>query len=254
MLSFDEALDRVRRAAPRLPSESVLLDAAHGRVLAQPLRSSAPLPAWDYSAMDGFAVRSTSFIGESPWLFPIVGESRTGRQPPVLEPGAVCRIFTGAQVPEGADAVVMQENVAVSGSSATFSRRPAPFEHVRRAGEDLPAGALALEAGTRLGPYQLRARLPTFAARARPLLRADARAVALQLLESPLRRITVNGTTGLVQFGLYETGTDAGRNNIWIALDVLHADRAALRSRACASLVLSGRRVIVLITRHNAGC
>jgi molybdopterin molybdotransferase len=155
MLSFDEALDCVRHAAPRLPSESVLLDAALGRVLAQELRSSAPLPAWDYSAMDGFAVRSTSFTGESPWLFPVVGESRTGRQPPVLESGAVCRIFTGAQLPEGADAVVMQEDVTVSEGSAAFNRRPAPFEHVRRAGEDLPLGALALETGTRLGPYQL---------------------------------------------------------------------------------------------------
>src|SRR5262245_45769863 len=130
MLSFDEALDRVRRVAPRLCSETVMLESAHGRVLTEPLHAAAPLPAWDYSAMDGYAVRSTAFAGESPWIFPVAGESRTGRQAPVLESGTVCRIFTGAQLPEGADAVVMQEDVAVAEGSATFRRRPAPFEHV----------------------------------------------------------------------------------------------------------------------------
>jgi molybdopterin molybdotransferase len=155
MLSFDEALAHVQRAASRLPSESVLLGAAHGRVLAQTLHASNPLPAWDYSAMDGYAVRSTSFTGGSPWIFPVVGESRTGRNAPVLEAGTVCRIFTGAPLPEGADTVVMQEDVTVAGGAATFLRKPASFEHVRRAGEDLPAGAAAIEAGARLGPYQL---------------------------------------------------------------------------------------------------
>ena len=155
MLSFDEALAHVRRVAPRLCSETVTLESAHGRVLAEPLHASAPLPAWDYSAMDGYAVRSTAFVGESPWIFPVVGESRTGRQAPVLESGTVCRIFTGAQLPEGADAVVMQEDVAIAERTATFLRKPAPFEHVRRAGEDVTPGALALENGTRLGPYQL---------------------------------------------------------------------------------------------------
>src|SRR5262252_4821246 len=103
MLSFDEALAHVRRLASRLPSETVPLESAHGRVLAQTLHASNPLPPWDYSAMDGYAVRSTSFTGESPWIFPVVGESRTGRTAPVLREGTVCRIFTGAPLPEGAD-------------------------------------------------------------------------------------------------------------------------------------------------------
>jgi molybdopterin molybdotransferase len=155
MMSFDEALERVRRAAPRLPSEIVALDAAQGRVLAESLTAATPLPAFDYSAMDGYAVRSTSFAGESPWSFPVAGESRTGRQAPPLAAGAVCRIFTGAALPEGADAIVMQEDVTVAGGVATFAARPAAGDHVRRAGEDLSRGSVALEAGTRLGPYQL---------------------------------------------------------------------------------------------------
>jgi molybdopterin molybdotransferase len=155
MLNFDEALEHVRRIAPRLPSEVVSLDSAHGRVLSEPLFAPSRLPAFDYSAMDGYAVRSTSFSGEPPFVFDIVGESRTGRPAPELEAGTVCRIFTGAQLPSGADAVVMQEDVVVSDRTARFAGKPAPGQHLRRAGEDLEVGALALEAGTRLGPYQL---------------------------------------------------------------------------------------------------
>src|SRR5689334_24865509 len=108
MLGFDEALARVRGVAPRLPSEIVATGAAFGRVLAETLHATAPLPGADYSAMDGYAVSSTSLAGEPPWELPITGESRTGRPPPVLEAGSACRIFTGGGIPRRADAVVIQ--------------------------------------------------------------------------------------------------------------------------------------------------
>jgi molybdopterin molybdotransferase len=155
MLGFDEALARVRDAAPRLDSEIVLLDAACGRVLAESLRAAAPLPGADYSAMDGYAVDSTSLAGEPPWELPIVGESRTGRPPPILAAGSACRIFTGGGMPEGADAVVMQEDVVFVGRVVKILERVTAGHHVRRAGEDLARGAVALDAGTRLGAYQL---------------------------------------------------------------------------------------------------
>ena len=155
MLNFDEAFERVQRLAPRLPAEVVTLESAHGRVLAEPLRAPSPLPAFDYSAMDGYAVRSTSFAGESPFVLPIVGESRTGRPAPALGAETACRIFTGAELPAGADAVVMQEDVVVVDGSARFERKPLAGDNVRRAGEDLARGAVALAEGTRLGAYQL---------------------------------------------------------------------------------------------------
>ncbi|HEX4335339.1 MAG TPA: gephyrin-like molybdotransferase Glp [Polyangiaceae bacterium] len=155
MLNFDEAFEHVQRVAPRLTSELVTLEQAHGRVLSEPLHATSPLPAFDYSAMDGYAVLSTAFFGEPPFTFSIDGESRTGRPAPRLGAGSVCRIFTGAQLPDGADAVVMQEDVIVNERTARFDRRPDVGQHVRRAGEDIARGALALDAGTRLGAYQL---------------------------------------------------------------------------------------------------
>jgi molybdopterin molybdotransferase len=155
MLSFDEAFERVLAAALPLQGETVTLDQAHDRVLAETLHASSPLPAFDYSAMDGYAVDTTAFAGEAPFIFAIRGESRTGRPAPVLEGRTVCRIFTGAPVPRGANAVVMQEDVVVSGDSARFERAPSAAANIRRAGEDLAAGGVALEAGTRLGAYQL---------------------------------------------------------------------------------------------------
>jgi molybdopterin molybdotransferase len=81
---------------------------------------------------------------------PLAGESRTGRLAAPLTSGATCRIFTGAPIPEGADAVVMQEDVERSDDRAVFKARPVFGAHIRRAGEDLAAGRLALERGTAL--------------------------------------------------------------------------------------------------------
>jgi len=155
MLSFDEAWRRVIGSASVLSTEAVALEEANGRVLSETLYAPSPMPAFDYSAMDGYAVDTTSFVDEVPFVFAIRGESRTGRPAPALEPGTVCRIFTGAPLPACADAVVMQEDVTVTGDTACFRHAPPPGAHVRRAGEDLAAGAVALEAGTRLCPYQL---------------------------------------------------------------------------------------------------
>jgi molybdopterin molybdotransferase len=155
MLTFHEALARVLALAPRPGTEVVALEAALGRVLAEAVHARAPLPPHDYSAMDGYALDTRTLGGDPPWDLPVRGESRTGRSAPALEPGALCRIFTGAPVPNGADAIVMQENVEHRGALARLSTRPQRGEHLRRAGDDLADGAVALEAGARLGAYQL---------------------------------------------------------------------------------------------------
>jgi molybdopterin molybdotransferase len=137
MLSFEEARDRILGTVDPLGRERVTLDAALGRVLAEDLTATTPMPAFDYSAMDGYAVESARFEGSGPWTVPVAGESRTGTPPPGLVPGTACRIFTGAALPSGADAVVMQEDVE------------------REGGEDLDVGAVGLTAGTRLDPAQI---------------------------------------------------------------------------------------------------
>lgn len=155
MLSVADALTRLLTNVAELPVERVPLDAALGRVLRETLRAEGPLPPNDYSAMDGYAVDTRSLVGDGPWDLPIVGESRTGRIAPALAPGGACRIFTGAGIPGGADAVVMQENVVVSGGVARFAARPGAGDHIRRAGEDMTTGMVALAEGVRLGPYHL---------------------------------------------------------------------------------------------------
>jgi molybdopterin molybdotransferase len=152
MLRFEEAMRQLLALAPRLAAERVALDDACGRVLAEPVRAPGDMPAFDYSAMDGYAVETTSFAGEGPWPLVVRGESRAGDAPGPLSPGCACRIFTGAPVPVGADAVVMQERVTREGDLATFESRPPRLAHIRRRGEDLAAGAIAIEPGTRLRP------------------------------------------------------------------------------------------------------
>lgn len=155
MLTLDEALERVLAHAVPLPAETVPLWKSPGRILAEDLLSPEDLPRFDYSAMDGYAVAVGDFAGEAPYSLPLRGQSRAGHAPPVLAPGSTCRIFTGAPLPERADAVVLQEDVESNGGEVRFSRVPRPGEHIRRRGEDLRQGALALARGTRLGAFEL---------------------------------------------------------------------------------------------------
>ena len=133
----------------------VPLGAALGRVLAEDLVAHEPIPPFDTSAMDGYALRSGALSGSGPWTFPVEGESQTGHVPPGLRDGAVTRIFTGAVVPAGADSVEMQENVERSGDNATFTKPSRAGNNIRKRGEDLAVGQAALSAGARLGPYQI---------------------------------------------------------------------------------------------------
>jgi molybdopterin molybdotransferase len=156
MLRFEEALARVLAlGAPALPPEDVPLDEADGRVLAEEVVAPFDLPGFDYSAMDGYAVRAADLDGALPARLPVRGESRTGALAPALEPGSAMRIFTGAPMPLGADAVVMQEEVTREGEDAVFARAPRAFHFVRKRGDDLAAGTAALAKGTRLRPAHL---------------------------------------------------------------------------------------------------
>jgi len=155
MLSFEEALTRVLDAARRLEAETVELGDAAGRVLAEDLTAEQPLPPFDYSAMDGYAVASRDLSAPGPWTLPVRGESRTGRTSAPHEPGTACRIFTGAELPSGADSVVLQEDVERSGADVFLTQQAHPGDNVRRRGEDLERGQVALTSGERVSAAQV---------------------------------------------------------------------------------------------------
>src|SRR5580704_9715665 len=95
MLSFDDARLRLLSGVARLSPERVPLSEAAGRVLAEDLVARDPLPRFDNSAMDGYAVSAESLDGEPPFALPVAGESSAGKPPSLLAPGSACRIFTG---------------------------------------------------------------------------------------------------------------------------------------------------------------
>ena len=144
--------------APR-GRERVQLEAALGRVLAEASLARADQPPFSNSAMDGYAVRAADLAGASgqaPRSLPLAGESKAGEgAPPSLAAGTTIRIFTGAPLPAGADAIVMQEDTERAGEAVSFHLAPAPGAHVRVQGEDLRAGSPMLEAGQRLGPGEI---------------------------------------------------------------------------------------------------
>jgi molybdopterin molybdotransferase len=150
LLSFEEARSRLLAEVRRLGSERVAVADAAGRVLADDLIALEPLPRFDHSAMDGYAVATSDLVGDGPFALDVAGESSAGNPPPSLARGAACRIFTGAAMPDRADAVVMQEHVTRQGDAMRFEARPRVGQHVRRAGEDLAAEAMAIAARTRL--------------------------------------------------------------------------------------------------------
>jgi molybdopterin molybdotransferase len=156
MLSVQEALGLLlSKAATRPHTETVPTLAACGRVLAESQYASFNLPPLDNAAMDGYAVRSGDCAPGA--RLTVSQRIAAGAMPTPLAPGSAARIFTGAAMPPGADAVVMQEHCQLDadGAVVTVLRAPAPGEHLRRAGEDVRAGALLLAAGVRLRPQEL---------------------------------------------------------------------------------------------------
>jgi molybdopterin molybdotransferase len=142
-----------------LAVEEVPVAAAAGRVLARDLPALVALPGFDNSAMDGYAARSAE-VGnateDAPVRLPVAADIPAGRSDvPPLEPGTVHRIMTGAPVPAGADVIVPVERTDARTDVVTITGAPAAGTHLRHTGEDIAAGAVALAAGTALGPAQL---------------------------------------------------------------------------------------------------
>lgn len=184
LLAVEDALARLLASAHVLPAtECIDTMTADGRVLAETLLSSLDVPPWDNAQMDGYAVRVAELQAEPGRVFPVSQRIPAGHQGQPLQPGTVARIFTGAALPPGADAVVMQEDAEVlpgqvdipalpagpdhnpqwlpdradqvRGAGVRFRGQPVAGAWVRRRAEDIASGGTVLSAGTRLVPQAL---------------------------------------------------------------------------------------------------
>ena len=155
MLSATQLLENLLdRARGVTETETVAISAALGRVLATPQTSSITVPPLDNSAMDGYAVRLAD-VAKPGVSLPVSQRIQAGAVGQPMTAGTAARIFTGAPVPLGADAVLMQEDCIAEGEKVVINKLPRPGENIRRAGEDIETGAQILAAGTRFNAAEM---------------------------------------------------------------------------------------------------
>lgn len=149
------AIEQLLPTLPRIQeTEMIAVDEAQGRILAEDILAPIAVPPWDNSAMDGFAVRAAD-VQSVPVTLAVSQRIAAGEVGSPLSSGTAARIFTGAPLPEGADAVVMQENTEAAQGQVTVVQAVVAGENLRRQGEDIPQGATLFKAGRRLLPQDI---------------------------------------------------------------------------------------------------
>jgi molybdopterin molybdotransferase len=152
MITVEEALERVLASVEPVEEETVALDVAYGRVLAQDIKALRTQPPFSNSAMDGYALRAAD-TASPPATLKVVGESAAGRTfEGAVGPGEAVRIFTGAPMPDGADAIVIQEDVKREDDRILLSAATPAGDNLRHAGMDFQTGQKLIPAGRRLTP------------------------------------------------------------------------------------------------------
>jgi molybdopterin molybdotransferase len=155
LMPVADALAAILAGADPVPEEMVALEAAHHRVLARDVAARRTQPPQAMSAMDGYAVRAADAAHAQAKL-KVIGEIAAGRPfDRAIGPGEAARIFTGGVIPDGADAVVIQEDTIADGNSITITEAAAAGRNVRVAGVDFREGDVLLSAGTRLSDRDL---------------------------------------------------------------------------------------------------
>lgn len=159
MLTLEQAQAAVAQTVIAVTEqERVPLTGANGRYLARPAAAVVANPGFDNSSMDGYAVNTRTLV-ERDFMLPVVGESSCGDAPGVLAADSCMRIFTGAPVPKGADAVVIQEDIKIvatgDGDRVQFPHSVQPQQNIRYAGEDFKAGDSFFAVGHRLNPRDI---------------------------------------------------------------------------------------------------
>lgn len=237
-LTIDAALDIMLRSVPTLAAESVPLEEAAGRTLAEPVISPVTQPPWDNSAMDGFAVHAADIAGASdaePVVLRVIDDVPAGGFPsrPVGR-GEATRIMTGAPVPQGIDSVVRLEHTRDLGDHRVAVLRAADAgRNIRRRGEDLEAGQTVFPAGRLLRPAEIGVlamigcTTPLVARRPRVALLAtgDELVDASRLQDVVAGTHIINSNTPALEAGLRATSSTA------VALGIARDDLADLRER-----------------------
>ena len=252
LLSLEQALERLLAAAsahPSGPAEVVPTFEALHRVLAEDVCSTLDVPPADNSSMDGYALRAAD-VPVAGTVLPVSQRIPAGVVGTVLAPGSAARIFTGAQVPLGADAIVMQEQCrALDGGTVQVDAVPQPGQWIRRRGEDIAQGARVLAAGMRLTPQAMGLAASvgraTLRVRPRPRVALFSTGDELAMPGEPLKPGAIYNSNRYTLRGLLQAAgcavTDLG-----IVPDRLEATRHALRQAAQAhDLILSSGGVSV---------
>lgn len=181
MITVAEHLARVLEVVQPLEPLQLSLQDAHGCVLTEDVVAPAPLPGFDNSSVDGYAVRAADVAGaraSSPVVLPVTGDVAAGPASPLrVQPGVCVRIMTGAMMPAGADAVVPLEWTDGGVASVRIERAPQVGAHIRTIGEDVAAGDTVLESGAHLGAVQVG--LAAAVGRSRVLVRPRPRVVVV---------------------------------------------------------------------------
>ena len=247
LLTLDEALERLLGAlgAPS-PAQTEALSTidALGRVLTEDVRSQLDVPPADNSSMDGYALRCAD-VGVAGTTLPVSQRIPAGTVGAPLAPGTTARIFTGAQIPAGADAVVMQEQCEVVGEGVRIQAVPALGQWIRRRGEDVRAGSVVLTAGARLTPQALGLAASVGAAALRvarrPRVALFSTGDELAMPGDPLKPGAIYNSNRFTLRGLIEA-LGCPCDDLGIVPDTLEATRAALRRAASGNdlIVTSG--------------
>jgi molybdopterin molybdotransferase len=246
LIALDDALNALLAQIEPLAGTEMLATAdARGRVLAVDLMSPVDVPPEDNSAMDGYALRAADATG----LLPVTQRIPAGSVPAPLPAGEAARIFTGAQVPRGADTVVMQEWTELVEGQLRVTQPVTAGQHVRRRGEDVRAGTVVLPAGTRLDAVSLGLAATAGAAqlhvRRRPRVALFSTGDELVMPGEPLPPGAIYNSNRFTLRALLE-GLGCEVIDLGIVPDQLDATRAALREAASrADVILTSGGVSV---------
>lgn len=242
LLSFAEARDSLLQAArPIAETEQVELTAAHGRIVASDIASPFDVPGFDNSAMDGYAVRLADLAAPGTRL-PVSQRIAAGSAAAALAAGTAARIFTGAPVPAGADAIVMQEVCRAEGDAVVIDALAKAGEWIRRRGSEIRSGAVVIAAGTRLSAAHVGLAaslgLPTLPVKRRLKVAMFFTGSELVAPGQPLGEGQIYNSNRYVMHGLLAAeGVDI--LDLGIVPDSFEATCAVLRQAAEADLILT---------------